>query len=255
MNLLGIDIGSRAVKIVYFENDKFSFHRILPTSEFYKKYCIPSDNGIRLELEKLDLPKVDKIIATGYGRNNIKLEGSVIINELKAHVYGVLFQTDLKDFTLVDIGGQDFKIIKVEKGIIVNIELNDKCAASSGRYLENMAMILDMPLQELKRYSKNPVELSSTCAVFGESELIGKIADGCNMQEIAAGVNFSLYKRVLPHVKKLQSKIIVLSGGVAKNTALVSFFKNDFEELVIVDKPQINGALGCAHYGILRGEK
>ncbi|MBN2652479.1 MAG: hypothetical protein JXR63_08850 [Spirochaetales bacterium] len=253
MNLLGIDIGSRAVKIAIFKEDKLFSHKILSTIDFYKHHCIPDAKGIRLQLESLELPQMEKIVATGYGRNNIKLQEATVINELKAHVYGILFQTQLRDFTLVDIGGQDFKIIKVEKGIIVDMLLNDKCAASSGRYLENMAAILDMPLQVLKQHSQNPVALSSTCAVFGESELIGKIADGCNMQEIAAGVNYSLYKRILPHVKKLQSQVVVLSGGVAKNTALVSFFQKDFAHVVIPPKPQINGALGCAYYGLKRG--
>lgn len=247
MRRLGIDLGSREVKLVLLEDKKVVKKFKISTMSFYRDYC-SFDGKIIVNLDKLDVGQIDSAVSTGYGRNNTDLSFFTPINEIKAHVYGVLFQTELKDFILLDVGGQDVKVVKVEKGIITDLELNEKCAASCGRYLENMANVLEMPLNDIFEYYENPVELNSTCAVFSESELIGKIAEGIDMNRLCAGVNYSLYKRLEPLLKKFYGKTLVLSGGVARNNALKTYLQKDYAEIINLQDAQFNGALGCCYY-------
>lgn len=248
MRLLGIDLGSREVKIVLMENDTIILKKKVSTMKFYRDYC-SFDGKVIVDLEKLNIGEVDKAVSTGYGKNNTNLKLFKQINEIKAHTYGALYQTGLKDFILLDVGGQDVKVVKVEKGIATDLELNEKCAASCGRYLENMANVLEIPLDEMSKHSKNPVELNSTCAVFSESELIGNIAEGVTVERLCAGVNYFLYKRLHPLLTKFKGKRLVLAGGVANNIAIRKYLGNDYEEIISVKEPQFNGAIGCCYYG------
>jgi len=248
MRLLGIDLGSREVKIILMEDNKIIQKVQISTMNFYRNYC-DFDGKIIVNLEKLGIKQIDKAVSTGYGKNNIDLKMFTPINEIKAHVYGGLYQTGLKDFILLDIGGQDVKVMKVEKGITTDLELNEKCAASCGRYLENMANILEISIDDMSKYYKDPIELNSTCAVFSESELIGKIAKGVSIESLCASVNYSLYKRLLPLLSKFKGKKLVLTGGVANNVAIKIYLKKDYEEIVSIAQPQFNGAIGCCYYG------
>jgi predicted CoA-substrate-specific enzyme activase len=248
VRILGIDLGSREVKIILMENNNIIQKKKVSTMSFYRDYC-SFDGKIIVDLEKLCIGKVDRAVSTGYGKNNTDLKLFTPINEIKAHIYGAIYQTDLKDFILLDVGGQDVKVVKVEKGIATDLELNEKCAASCGRYLENMANVLEIPLDEMSKYSENPVDLNSTCAVFSESELIGKIAEGIGVERLCAGVNYSLYKRLQHLLNKFRGKKLVLTGGVANNTAIREYLKKDYEEIVSVEEPQFNGSIGCCYYG------
>ncbi|MBF8983224.1 2-hydroxyglutaryl-CoA dehydratase [Lutibacter sp. B2] len=248
MKILGIDLGSREVKIVLMEDHKIVKKTKISTMSFYRDYC-SFDKKIIVDLDKLNIGRVDQGISTGYGRNNTDLNKFKPINELKAHVYGAFYQTGLKDFILLDVGGQDVKVVKVEKGIITDLELNEKCAASCGRYLENMANVLEISIDEMSKHYKEPVSLNSTCAVFSESELIGKIAEGIDLKRLCAGVNYSLYKRLHPLLNKFRGRKLVLTGGVANNIALNEYLKQDYDEIIPIDEPQFNGAIGCCYYG------
>jgi (R)-2-hydroxyacyl-CoA dehydratese activating ATPase len=248
VRVLGIDLGSRQVKMALFENGVLKGKESISTMSFYRDYC-SFDGKIIVNFEKLNLGQIDMGVSTGYGRNNTDLKMFTAINEIKAHAYGALHQTDLKDFILLDVGGQDVKIVKIEKGLITDLELNEKCAASCGRYLENMAAILELELNEMFKCYENPVELNSTCAVFSESELIGKIAEGIDIRELCAGVNYSLYKRLQPLLTKFRGSKLVLSGGVAHNLALINYLKNDYNEVIVLEDPEFNGAVGCCTYG------
>lgn len=252
----GIDLGSRSAKIAILErateNDELQVKRLerLDTIKFYREYGRKIEGKLVVDFNALGLPKVDMLISTGYGRNTLEVAGGETIPELKAHVKGAIFQTGLKDFTLVDLGGQDSKIIQVKKGRMLDFLTNDKCAASSGRYLENMATILGFTLEELGKHSQDPVELSSTCAVFGESELIGKIVEGEPLSRLAAGVNATIVKRILPLIRSYPGEVIVFTGGVAHNQAIQELLKEGTgREIVIPKEPQFNGAIGCAVYG------
>ena len=248
MRVLGIDLGSREVKIVLIEDNKIIQKNKVSTMSFYRNYC--KFNGkIIVDLEKLDIGRIDKAVSTGYGKNNTDLALFSQINEVKAHVYGGFYQTNLKDFILLDIGGQDVKIVKVEKGITTDLELNEKCAASCGRYLENMANVLEVSLGEMSKHYANAIELNSTCAVFSESELIGKIAEGVSIESLCSSVNYSLYKRLLPLLSRFRGKKLILTGGVASNIAIEKYLSNNYDEIVSIKEPQFNGAIGCCYYG------
>ncbi len=247
MRVLGIDLGSREVKIVLLEDGKLISSSKYSTMKFYRDYC-NFDKKIVVDLEKLGYRDIDRYVSTGYGRNNTDLKSFTPINELKAHLYGAIYQTGLKDFILLDIGGQDVKVIKVEKGIMIDLELNEKCAASCGRYLENMCSVLEIDIETLSSHSLNPVELNSTCAVFAESELIGKIAEGNSLKTLCAGVNYSLYKKLQPMLSKFRAETLLISGGVANNSAIKKYLLDDYSSVIMLDKPQLNGAIGCCHY-------
>ncbi|MBZ4687304.1 MAG: 2-hydroxyglutaryl-CoA dehydratase [Clostridiales bacterium] len=247
----GIDLGSRNVKIVLFKNNSLYKTYIYETISFYKKYGKKKSNQLQIDFSALGLPIMEKVVSTGYGRLTIEVEGAESIPEIKAHLYGALYQSGLRDFTLLDLGGQDSKIIKVRKGKMVDFLTNDKCAASSGRYLENMAKVLDITLEDLSNHWEDPVSLSSTCAVFGESELIGKIVEGHPIERLAAGVNYTIFKRIHPLLAKFPSDTIVFTGGVANNKALVRILEKETGSKVLIPPyPQFNGAIGCAFFGL-----
>lgn len=254
MRILGIDLGSREVKIVLQEENSIVDTKKVGTVSFYRDYCNYT-NSLAVNLDSLGYSYIDRLISTGYGRNNINLKDFTPINELKAHLYGAIKQTGLRDFILLDIGGQDVKVIKVEKGIMTDMELNQKCAASCGRYLENMAEIMEVDLDTLGEYHLDPVELSSTCAVFTESELIGKIAEGVDDERLFAGINYSLYKRLKPMLTRFKGNKLLISGGVSHNSAIKTYLESDYPTVVSLESPQFNGAIGCCHYGYLTRSK
>lgn len=247
--ILGIDLGSRNVKIALFDGAEYSFSRY-ETIEFYRRYGCRVGESLRINYQKLCLPPVEKIVSTGYGRLTIKVEKGTVIPEIKAHVLGAISQTGLKSFTLMDLGGQDTKVVKVVNGKIVDFETNDKCAASSGRYLENMASVLGISIEELGKHDDDPVALSSTCAVFGESELIGRIIEGIPVERLAAGVNQTIVDRVKPLLHRLLSDVLIFTGGVAYNNGIKELVQKQLNVKVIVPpEPQFNGAMGCTVFG------
>jgi len=252
VKVLGIDLGSRSVKLVVYNDDKLEYKNLFDTVSFYKNFSKITDGRLVVDFDRILPQPIDKIVSTGYGRNNVRVSGAEVITELKAHALGAVFQTGLKDFVILDIGGQDSKVMLVEKGKIVDMILNDKCAASSGRYLENMATLLNISLEELTAYYKNPIKLNSTCAVFAESELIGYVSEGVDTKRLCAGVNYSLFNRIRTILDRFYSDRIVLVGGVAFNNAFQYYIKTEcsFKQLIVPAYPQLNGAIGCCYYSL-----
>lgn len=253
---IGIDLGSREMKIVFFNGKDFIEMKKYNTIEFYKKFGKRGKEGIRIDLldfhpslENVPLEKLknyDRLTVTGYGRNNLNIEGAEVISEINAHSKGAVYQTGLNDFTLIDLGGQDSKVILVKEGDVADFVMNDKCAAGGGRYLENMAGILGITLDEMGEYRRDPVEINSTCATFGESEMLGKLIEGCKIETLAAGINQAVFNRIAPILNRFQSETFVLCGGVAKNKAIKSLIESNTCRNVIIPKyPQFNGAIGC----------
>lgn len=255
--ICGIDLGSRSVKMVLAEADgSIREKRVYATVDFYREYGQAGEEGLMIDFAKLGIKEIEAVASTGYGRNTLDVVGSMVIPELKAHVFGVVEQTGLTDFTLIDLGGQDSKVIKVRKGRMVDFATNDKCAASTGRYLENMAAVLNISMEELAKHSDDPVELNSTCAIFGESELIGRIVEGHPTAKLAAGVNASIVKRIRPMVRPLLSDTLVLTGGVALGGAIRRLLEEAFgREVIVPAEPQLNGAIGCIHALRMKREK
>ncbi len=246
----GIDLGSRSVKLVGMDRTgRIELTKIMETVRFYRDYGRREQGQLLVDFKAIGAGPIDKIAATGYGRNTLDIAGAKVMPELKAHTLGAVWQTGFKDFTLLDLGGQDSKVIKVRNGKMVDFQTNDKCAASTGRYLENMAAVLGIDLEELSSYTENPAELSATCAIFGESELIGQLVAGYSVASLAAGVNYSIYKRIKPMLTALTSDILVFTGGVARGQAIRRIIEQDLNIPVIVpEHPQLNGAIGCAVY-------
>ena len=261
--IFGIDLGSRAAKIVTLAEDSLGRFQRTDTMEFYRDFGLRVDGKLTIDIQKLGVSEGDTVVATGYGRHNVGMpeldlavrayEGAIklrVIPELNAHVAGAVYQTGLLDFTLVDVGGQDTKVIKVQDGVMADFVTNDKCAASSGRYLENMSTALGVTVNELAQYVENPAELSSTCAVFAESELIGKVVEGYDLASLCAGVNWSIWRRLRPLIERMRSRTIVFAGGVAYNSALKEIIVRETGSEVVVPKhPEFNGAIGCCVRG------
>ncbi len=247
--MIGIDLGSRHIKIVHMQNGNVIKTALYDTIQFYRRFGMTKQQRLDIDWEEIDFPP-DQMTATGYGKITVKIEGAVHIPEIQAHVAGAVFQSGLYDFTLLDIGGQDTKIIKVREGKVADFLTNDRCAASSGRYMENMADVLGISLAELSLYSEDPVNLSSTCAIFGETEIISKIVEGKSISQLAAGVNYTLYRRFAPQLKQLASDKLVLSGGGAFNSALMAIIAQQTGyETIRVNDYHFNGAIGCCVYG------
>ena len=243
----GMDLGSRAVKIVVFDGTAITEQKVVETAHFYKQCGVHTADGFAVNFDALISGPPSVLTVTGYGRNSLNIVGAEIISELKAHTIGALWQTGLTDFTLLDLGGQDSKVIRVRGGRMDDFQLNDKCAASTGRYLENMATVLGISLDEMSQHYLNPIELSATCAIFGESELIGRIVEGVPVAELAAGVNYSIFRRIKPMLLALASKTVVFTGGVAMGPAVAHWVREETgSEVVVPPQPQINGAIGCA---------
>ncbi len=246
---VGIDLGSRSVKIAFLDNSgSLVESQIHDSISFYGTYRKHSDNrSFCLDIDKLGLTIKDKITATGYGKHGLHIEGIQMISEQKAHMLGAMHQTGLNDFVLLDIGGQDTKIVKVVNNKMVDVYMNDKCGASSGRYLENMAVVLKLSLDELSSHFDAPQVLSNTCAVFGESEVLSKVFEGIPVANIAAGVNYSVFERVSSVLSKMvENEPIVFVGGVSKNLAIYEFLKVEYNvDIIIPTFEQLNGAIGA----------
>ncbi len=249
--ICGLDLGSRQVKLVYMNNEGILRKQVHNTINFYREKTSPGSGRIWVDKSKLNLPENAVLVVTGYGRNNLGLKNTTHITEVKAQVLGAIFQTKIRDFSLLDVGGQDIKIIRVQEGRVINLQMNDKCAAGSGRYLEGMASILGVGLSEIGKYYEDPVLLDSTCAIYGESELIGKLAEGYPVTSLCAGVNQALCRRIIPMLSGLVKKErFFCSGGVAQNNAIIHILKkNGYAPEVLVD-PVSNGAIGCAFWGL-----
>ncbi|NLV23424.1 MAG: 2-hydroxyglutaryl-CoA dehydratase [Deltaproteobacteria bacterium] len=249
---LGLDLGSRRVKIAALSGTRIAWLKTFDTIPFYRSFSRLDNNELVIDFQAagIDCGSAEApvaVAATGYGRNAIRLRGARILPEIQAHCRGVTFQTGFATFTLLDLGGQDTKVARVEKGLLTDFVMNDKCAASSGRYLENMAAVLDVSLEKLSSHWQDPVPLSATCGIFGESELIGRILEGHPLENLCAGVNQTLLKRILPMLRPFPLDLLVVTGGVAHNQALITLLRRKTgASIIIPEHPTHNGAIGCA---------
>lgn len=252
--IAGIDVGSRAVKVAFFNNEKISY-RVFDTMDFIIKYMSGDSSEIKNNFEFDVFGPNDGPIeyySTGYGRYKARIFDATPIPEIQCHAAGACYLTGLNDFTLLDIGGQDMKAIEVRSGEVHGFSMNDKCAAGSGRYLENMARILKTPLEKLASCHENPVPLSVTCATFGETEVICKLMEGVNIDEILAGVNYTVYARVEPMLDSHRSHTgtLVVTSGIALNKAFLAILKKNsgFGRIIVPENPQLVGAIGACVY-------
>lgn len=246
----GIDLGSRHAKIVFMRDGKIIKEMTFDTVDFYRLFGARTGAQFHVALAGLGI-EADRVIATGYGREALASAGAEKIPELQAHAAGAVFLSGVRSFVLIDIGGQDVKIMKVEDGVVAQFSMNDKCAAGTGRYLENMSRVLGVGIEALGDHYQDPVLLNATCAVFSETELTGKIAAGIPVDRLCAGVNYSAYLKFKPHVLKVwNGEPVVISGGGARNKSFARFLRKELGcEIIPVERPQYAGAIGCALQG------
>ena len=246
----GIDAGSRAVKIALWDADK---QEIVTTGIEDQGIDQEGRAGKLLErlLSRVNLSreKIGKIIATGYGRNLIGFADS-IITEISCHARGVRhFIPDAG--TIIDIGGQDSKVIHVdEKGNVRDFALNDRCAAGTGSFLEMVARRLEKDLKklgELALESKKPAPISNMCVVFAETEIIGLLARAVSPPDIAAGVQASIASRIEILAGRAVRPPVIFTGGVALIPGMSQALEAALKVPVrIPPNPQLTGALGAA---------
>ncbi len=250
MKKIGLDIGSTITKLAHVENDGFVLSAF-KSAEFYSTYGAIHNDELFINLQQLDFKSDTQVIATGYGREKAKIAGATEIPEIQAHAVGASRIFGVNTMTLIDFGGQDTKVIRVENAAAVDFLTSDRCAASTGRFLENMAAILGMTLCDLAACSGEFVTISNTCAVFAETELIDKISRGVPREKIAAGVNYSVVKRFLPLIARFPHDFIALTGGVALNGAIAAFLARELQCTVHTHAySQYAGAIGCIFYDI-----
>lgn len=247
---LGIDIGSISTKAV-----------ILDSNNIVLSSCYIETKGnpigaVKRALKLINIP--DDYVLKGIGTTGsarkligLMLGANVVKNEITAHAIGTLtFYPDVK--TILEIGGQDSKIIIIKNGIIIDYAMNTLCAAGTGAFLSSQAKRLEIDINEFGNIalsSKNPTKIAARCTVFAESDLVHKSQLGYRKEDIVAGLCRSIVLNYLNNVgkgKKIESPI-VFQGGVSKNKGVVKYFNDVLNTKVIVDKnSHLMGAIGVA---------
>ena len=255
---LGIDIGSTASKCVILKDGE----------EIVAKALVAVGAGTSgpqraiaevLETAGMTKEDMDYILATGYGRNSLEKYADHQMSELSCHAKGAAFLFP-EVHTVVDIGGQDVKVLRIENGAMTNFQMNDKCAAGTGRFLDVMARILEVDVNELGTLgaqSTKYVGISSTCTVFAESEVISQLAADTNKCDIINGIHQSVAGRVagLAHRVGVQDQV-VMTGGVAQNSGVVKALEDQLGHKVYTSPlTQYVGALGAALFAYQKYQK
>jgi len=242
MLYVGIDIGSRTIELVAVKDREIVEAR-------------QADSGFDPLAQAKSLiegVKYDGIMATGYGRHLLELAlDAPTVTEIKAYAVGALFLVP-EVRTILDIGGQDSKAISLnESGRVSKFEMNDRCAAGTGKFLEVMARALGFPIEELGTQAlkaRKDIQISSMCTVFAESEVTSLLAKGEDRLDIALGLHRSVVRRAAGMLKRVSEQgPMVFAGGVAKNACMHRLLEEALQSDIIVPKsPQMVGALGAA---------
>ncbi|HMK66149.1 MAG TPA: acyl-CoA dehydratase activase [Thermodesulfobacteriota bacterium] len=249
----GIDLGSRFVKVVQTADFK-SFTKIhIDTVQFLTTH-LKLDAAVITPaevLKSLNLNPENRLVVTGYGKHLLG-KGIKAITEIRAHFRGACYQTGLKDFILVELGGQDSKVLWIENQRVLDFQTNDKCAAGTGRYLENMARLLNLSVKQLAKETEDPISINNTCAIFGETEIIGYLMDRVPVPKICAGINDSVARQIIRMIRRYPTLPLVLCGGVALNHGVKTLVSRRYGAPIIIPKePQFNGAIGCCLEGMI----
>ena len=239
---VGIDIGSRTVKLVAVKEGKITIIR----------QANNSFDPVAVGKELLDGVQYDQLVTTGYGRHVFKQHfDCTVISEIKAFATGAraLFP-DCQ--AILDIGGQVTKVSYLGKdGRVLKFEMNDKCAAGTGRFLEIMAGALNYRIEdfgEAALQAKTGAKISNMCTVFAESEVISLLNSGAKRDDVALGIHEAITRRVSSMLGRLPVfDNLVFAGGVARNKCVRYLLENSLKLAVLVpENPQVVGALGAA---------
>ena len=246
----GIDSGSTSTDVVILDKDQnIVTGIILPTGA---GAAIGAERALEEALKDAGLQRedIDAMVTTGYGRTAIS-DGDKSITEITCHARGAHFLNP-EVRTVIDIGGQDSKVIRLdENGAVANFVMNDKCAAGTGRFLEMMARTMEMSLDDMGKAGlsyKEDITISSMCTVFAESEVVSLIAQNKATDDIVHGLNKAVASKTAALAKRVGGEErYMMTGGVSKNQGLVKTLEEKLgTTLVISDKAQLCGALGAA---------
>ncbi|MCL4177119.1 MAG: 2-hydroxyglutaryl-CoA dehydratase [Verrucomicrobia bacterium] len=246
----GIDAGSRAIKVVLFDHARsMVIGRGLADQGVAQPRLAEEIFAATLSKAGIDRHQVRSVVATGYGRNRVAF-ATTTITEITCHARGV-FHLAPDTRSIVEIGGQDSKVIRLENGGRVrDFAMNDRCAAGTGRFLEILAARLDADwskLGDLSQQSRQPALISSTCVVFAETEIIGLLAEGVPAADIAAGVQNSIATRVMAMAGRPLTAPVLFTGGVALQPGMVRALATTLDcPVQVAPEPQFTGALGAA---------
>lgn len=252
MYTMGLDIGSAASKALILED----CNKIVAAAVVNAGTGTSGpQRALKEVFEKsgLSLRDIKKTVVTGYGRMTYKAADEQI-SELSCHARGTYFLIPSAR-TIIDIGGQDAKVLKLDNsGRLMEFVMNDKCAAGTGRFLDVMANVLEIGIGDmamLSEKSQNAVNISSTCTVFAESEVISHLANGAGREDVCAGIHRSIAKRIAGLSKRMEiEEDLVMTGGVANNFGVVRAVEDELKfKIKLPSIPQLTGALGAALYG------
>ena len=247
MYYVGIDIGSTAAKTAVFNEGEFIHFFSQPTGW-------SSVETARLIFERLEKSGINKensfFTATGYGRISVPYADKTV-TEISCHGKGADYLLK-KDCTVIDIGGQDTKAIKLRNGVLENFSMNDKCSAGTGKFLEVMSNAMGISLNELTDLAVNGsgVKISSMCTVFAESEIISLIGRGTKREDIAFGIVNSVIEKVVQLCVKQENDLYFLTGGLSSNSYILEKLESALGRKVETHENAIYaGAIGAALIG------
>ncbi len=252
----GIDAGSRSIKAVLYDMARSEILAFGLADQGVEQERLATELFEKLlKAAGLERSQISGIVATGYGRNAIRFADTTI-TEITCHARGVHRQApDAR--TIIEIGGQDSKVISLEEGGRVrDFAMNDRCAAGTGRFLEMVSMRLNMSWEQLSEMacrSTKPAIISNMCVVFAETEIIGLLAEGKPLPDVVAGVQNSIATRVSALAGRCVSPPVYFTGGVAQQPGMARALEEVLSLPVrVAPQPQHTGALGAA---VLAGER
>lgn len=243
---IGIDIGSTAAKAAVFEGDALAFATAIPTGYNSADAAMRLADELRSRGYDVDDPRAGTV-ATGYGRISVPFADKAV-TEITCRGRGAAFLFG-DDVTVVDVGGQDTKAIRLAKGEVVKFVMNDKCSAGTGKFLEIMANRLGVSMPELSVLAREgePTPISSMCTVFAESEVISLIGRGIPREDIACGVIDSVVAKVVPLVSQVGGDSYVLTGGLCDESYVVQRLASALAAPVrTMPEARFAGAIGAA---------
>lgn len=254
MYYMGVDVGSVSTDVVLIDNNMNVVEKIYLRTK--GKPINALQEGMKILKEKYDTKQIDSVGTTGSGRSiaSVLVGADAVKNEITAHAIASLF-VDKDVRTIIEIGGQDSKIITLKNGIVTDFAMNTVCAAGTGSFLDRQAERLEIPIEEFGDYalkSKVPVRLAGRCAVFAESDMIHKQQLGYDQSDIIMGLCEALVRNYLNNVAKGKTieKKIFFQGGVAANKGIKKAFENALGSKVYVPlNYDVMGAIGAAIIG------
>ena len=246
----GVDVGASRTKVAILDTAKNLIGHAVKKSGTDFAATADACLSSALKMAGTKMSDIEKTVATGYGRKNVSFARDTK-TEIGCHAKGCFYYFPFAT-TIIDIGGQDNKIIKLDSsGKRTGFKMNRKCAAGTGAFLEEMAMRLDVSLGEMDRLasrSEKMVKLGSFCTVFSATEVLENIRRGKKLPDIVKGVFYSMIKRVL-EMDTLTPKVVMTGGVVAHNPFMVKMTEKIIERKILVpDYPQLTGAIGAALY-------